>query len=65
MLSAVADHHAWRMFIKALRPFAEMSLLAAVLFFAGAPWWGYALAALVALPYLRLRFRDAHEEWNS
>jgi hypothetical protein len=53
------------MFIKALRPFAEMSLLAAVLFFAGAPWWVYALAALVALPYLRLRFRDVHEEWNS
>jgi hypothetical protein len=62
---SVANHHAWRMFIKALRPFGEMSLLAAVLFFAGASWWVYALAALATLPYLRLRFRDVHEEWNS
>ena len=60
-----SDWNAVRLFVKVLRPFAELGLVVAVLWFASPPWWAYVLLALISIPYLTLRLRDVRDEWNS
>ena len=54
-----------RLFVKALRPFAELGFVSGIMWLAGAPWWSYPAVAVMALPYLLLRFRAVQNEWNS
>ena len=55
---------ATRLFVKVLRPFAELGLVGGFMWLVGAPWWTYLAVALIALPYLLFRFRAVQEEWN-
>lgn len=58
------DTDAARLFAKILRPFAELGLVAGVMWIANAPWGLFAIVGLISLPYARLRFREVQEEWN-
>jgi hypothetical protein len=55
------DH--FRVYLKACRIVAEPAFVGGVMWFAGVPWWAYLAAAVVWIPYGRVRVQDLRNEW--